>query len=303
MPFRLQNFLLDEVIFMSIFTGTGVALVTPASKSGIIFSAVERLLAHVTGGGVDALIALGTTGEASTLSIGQKEEFVRYVKAHSSLPLIVGTGGNDTVAVTNLCQQAQKWGADALLIVTPFYNKCTQDGAIAHYRHIASNVHIPIIVYNVPGRTGFNLLPQTMARIAEIPGVVGIKEASGNMAQIQECLRTVPADLYCGDDALTAAAMAMGAKGVISVAANTAPSLMSRMTSMALCGNFASAAAIQLRLLPLINALFAEVNPIPVRASLQMLGIDVGDPRLPITELTAENKAMLRHAMEDLKLL
>ncbi|MBE5731199.1 MAG: 4-hydroxy-tetrahydrodipicolinate synthase [Clostridiales bacterium] len=288
---------------MSIFSGTGVALVTPASNSRIIFSAVEKLLTHVTSGGVDALIALGTTGEASTLSLGQKEELVRYIRAHSSLPLIVGTGGNDTSVVTNLCQQAEKWGADALLIVTPYYNKCTQDGAIAHYRHIAANVHIPIIVYNVPSRTGFNLLPQTMARIAELPGIVGIKEASGNMAQIQECLRIVPADVYCGDDGLTVASMAMGAKGVISVAANTAPALMSRMTSMALCGNFASAAALQLRLLPLINALFAEVNPIPVRASLQMLGIDVGDPRLPITELTAENKAKLRRAMEDLKLL
>ncbi|MCH5163638.1 MAG: 4-hydroxy-tetrahydrodipicolinate synthase [Clostridiales bacterium] len=288
---------------MSIFSGTGVALATPASDDEILFSEVEKLISYVVSGGADALIALGTTGEASTLSDNQKESFVRFVRTKTDLPLIVGTGGNNTKAVTKNCLSAEKWGADAFLVVTPFYNKCTQEGAFAHYKYIAERVSHPIIVYNVPGRTGFNLLPETMAKIAKLKNVVGIKEASGNMVQIERCLSIVEADIYSGDDALTAPAMCMGAKGVISVAANVAPELVSHMTNMALSGNLLKAGAMQLKLLPLIDALFAEVNPIPVRAALNMLGIDMGNPRLPMTELSESNKAMLKSIMEELKLI
>lgn len=288
---------------MSVFTGTGVALATPANENGIILSEAEKLLSYVTEGGADALIALGTTGEASTLSEAQKEQFVRFARAHTTLPLIVGVGSNNTEAVVKNCLNAEKWGADAFLIVTPFYNKCTQEGAIAHYKYIADRVGRPIIVYNVPGRTGFNLLPETMAKIAEIKNVVGIKEASGNMLQIEQCLRIVDADLYSGDDALTVPAMCMGAKGVISVAANVAPALVGRMVDQAKCGNLIKAGSLQLRLLPLIDALFAEVNPIPVRAALEMLGISMGKPRLPMTELSEQNKIRLKAIMEELKLI
>ncbi len=288
---------------MSIFTGTGVALATPCNDKGIVFSEVEKLLNYVISGGVNALIALGTTGEASTLDNEKKESFVRFVRKYSSLPLIVGAGGNNTRATAEYCIEAERWGADALLIVTPFYNKCTQQGAIEHYRYIAERVSHPIIVYNVPGRTGFNLLPETMAQIAQIKNIAGIKEASGNMVQIERCLRCADTDVFCGDDALTVPSMSMGAKGVISVAANVAPNLVSRMTDMAKCGNLLKAGTLQLKLLPLIDALFSEVNPIPVRAALELIGIDPGEPRLPMTNISEHNKLLLKAAMEELKLL
>ncbi len=287
---------------MDIFNGTAVALVTPCSGDGIIYSSVQKLIKRVTEGGADALVALGSTGEASTLDDKLKFDFLRYVRSLSSLPLIVGAGGNDTANVVRVCDKAQEYGINALLIVTPFYNKCTQQGAYEHYRFIAERVSSPIIVYNVPARTGFDLLPDTMREIAKLPNIAAIKEASGNMSHIAECL-SFGITVYSGDDALTAPAMCLGAKGVISVAANVAPSLVSRMTTMALCGNLAKAGALQLKLLPLIKALFCEVNPIPVRAALEMLDIPVGKPRLPMTELTEQNKIKLRVALEELKLL
>ncbi len=285
---------------MELFSGTGVALATPIDNGEVMFNEVEKLLNHTRC--CDALIALGTTGEAATMTESQKEQFVTFVRSRTQLPLIVGTGGNNTTAVISACQKAKEWGADGLLIVTPFYNKCTQEGAYLHYKAIASSVDLPIIVYNVPARTGFNLLPQTMAKIARLDGIAGIKEASGNMAQIMECIRLVDC-VYSGDDALTAPAMCMGAKGVISVAANVAPDLISRITSLIKGSNYTKAASLQLKLLPFINLLFCEVNPIPVRAALKFLGIEVGEPRLPITELTAEHKEQLYKAMEELKLI
>lgn len=288
---------------MSIFTGTGVALATPAKDGDISLIETEKLLNNVLTGGANALIALGTTGEASTLSESQKEIFVRFIRTHSDIPLIVGTGGNNTRAVVESCLKAERWGADSLLIVTPFYNKCTQEGAYEHYKYIADSVSIPIIVYNVPARTGFNLLPETMAKIAEIKNVAAIKEASGNMLQIQKCLSIVDADIYSGDDALTTASMCLGAKGIISVAANVAPGIVSRMTDFALKGDFLNAAKLQLKLLPLIDALFSEVNPIPVRYALSLIGINMGVPRLPMTELTQPNKIKLKTIMEELNII
>lgn len=283
-----------------IFSGTGVALATPLGGGEILFGEVDKLLSLTIG--VDALVALGTTGEAATMNETQKEQFVRYVRSKSTLPLIVGTGGNNTEAVVANSLKAKSWGADGLLVVTPFYNKCTQEGAFLHYKRIAESARLPIIVYNVPARTGFNLLPETMARIAALPNIEGVKEASGNMEQIMECIRLVEY-VYSGDDALTVPAMCMGAKGVISVAANVAPALISRMTSLCKTGNFTKAGALQLRILPLIKALFSEVNPIPVRAALKLLGIDMGEPRLPMTEISDGHKAQLINAMEDLKLI
>lgn len=285
---------------MELFSGTGVALATPLDKGEILYDEVEKLLSLTKC--CDALIALGTTGEPATMTPKQKEQFVRFVRSKTQTPLIVGAGGNNTEAVIADCLRAKEWGADGLLIVTPFYNKCTQEGAYFHYKAITSKVKLPIIVYNVPSRTGFNLLPETMAKIAELSGVAGIKEASGNMAQIMENIRLIDC-VYAGDDALTVPAMCMGAKGVISVAANVAPELICRMTSLIKGGNYNKAALLQLKLLPLINSLFSEVNPIPVRAALKFLGIEVGEPRLPMTELSAEHKEQLYRAMEELKLL
>ncbi|MBR2968103.1 MAG: 4-hydroxy-tetrahydrodipicolinate synthase [Clostridia bacterium] len=287
---------------MSLFSGVGVAMVTPVNEQGIIYSEVDKILAHVTNGGVNAIIALGTTGEAATLTENQKEDFVRYIRAHTNLPLIVGTGSNNTEIATKNCINAHKWGADGCLVVTPFYNKCTQNGAISHYRYVSERTKLPIIVYNVPTRTGFNLLPETMEKIMKLNNVVGIKEASGNMAQIEQCLRlNIP--VWCGDDALTVPCVCMGGQGVISVAANVTPCLMGQMTDLARYGKTADASAIQLKLLPLIDALFCEVNPIPVRAALEFMGISVGQPRLPLTELSEQNKEKLYNVMKELNLI
>lgn len=287
---------------MSLFSGVGVAIVTPVNEQGIIYSEVDKILEHVTVGGVNAIIALGTTGEASTLTEIQKEDFVRYLRSKTNLPLIVGTGSNNTEIATKNCINAQKWGADGCLVVTPFYNKCTQNGALAHYKYISERITLPIIVYNVPARTGFNLLPETMAKIMKLKNVAGIKEASGSMTQIQQCL-SLSIPVWCGDDALTVPCMCMGGLGVISVAANVTPCLMGQMTDLAKYGKMADASAIQLKLLPLIDALFCEVNPIPVRAALELMGIRVGEPRLPLTELSEQNKIKLTAVMKELKLI
>lgn len=287
---------------MELFSGTGVAVVTPFDDGKILYSQTDKLLNYVELSGVNAIVALGTTGEAATLDEKDKYDFIKYVRERTSLPLIVGTGSNDTEVATKNCINAEKAGADGFLVVTPFYNKCTQNGAIAHYRYISQRVGKPIIVYNVPSRTGFNLLPETMAKIAKLKNVAGIKEASGNVMQIEKCL-SLGINVYCGDDALTVPSVCMGAKGIISVVGNVAPKLTVDMVNLALGGKTASAAKLQLRLLPLIEALFSEVNPIPVRAALNLLGIDVGKPRLPITELSDENKIKLSKAMKDLGLI
>lgn len=287
---------------MELYSGTGVAVVTPVNDGKILYSQTDKLLNYVELSGVNAVVALGTTGEAATLDEKCKSDFIKYIRERTSLPLIVGTGSNDTEVATKNCINAEKAGADGFLVVTPFYNKCTQNGAIAHYRYISQRVGKPIIVYNVPSRTGFNLLPETMAKIAKLKNVVGIKEASGNVVQIEKCL-SLGVNVYCGDDALTVPSVCMGAKGVISVVGNVAPKLTVDMVNLALSGKTAAAAKLQLKLLPLIETLFSEVNPIPVRAALNLLGIDVGKPRLPITELSDENKIKLSKAMRDLGLI
>lgn len=286
---------------MSLFTGMGVALVTPFGEKRE--AATLKLLDYI-GDSADALVALGTTGEASTMTQAEKLAFVKLVKAHTKLPVIVGAGSNSTAQAVENTVNYKDAGADAVLIVTPYYNKCTQKGLIAHYGEI-DKCGIPIIVYNVPGRTGLNVLPETAAALAELENVVAIKEASGNMAQIMETIRLVRGriDVYSGDDGLTVPAVAMGAKGVISVAGNVAPRHMGEMTRLALKGHFKEAAAMQLALSPLIKALFNEVNPIPAKAALNLLGIEAGLPRLPLTPMEEKNIPAMQKCLEDLGLL
>ncbi len=286
-----------------IFKGTATALITPFTESGVDFDALDKLLDAQVAGGVSAVVVLGTTGEPATMTAAEKKAVIEFSvkKLKGVIPVIVGTGSNSTAAAIENSVQAEKLGADAILVVTPYYNKATQAGLIAHYTAIADAVNIPIICYNVPGRTGVNLLPATFAKIAEHRNIAAIKEASGNMEQIEEAIRLSEgkAVVYSGDDGITVPLMAMGGMGVISVASNVAPKFTSDMTSAMLDGDLAKAAAMQLRMLPFVRALFCEVNPIPVKKAAQLKGLCNGIVRLPLTEMTEENAAKLAAMLPD----
>ena len=286
-----------------IFKGTATALITPFTESGVDFDALDKLLDAQVAGGVSAVVVLGTTGEPATMTAAEKKAVIEFSvkKLKGVIPVIVGTGSNSTAAAIENSVQAEKLGADAILVVTPYYNKATQAGLIAHYTAIADAVNIPIICYNVPGRTGVNLLPATFAKIVEHRNIAAIKEASGNMEQIEEAIRLSEgkAVVYSGDDGITVPLMAMGGMGVISVASNVAPKFTSDMTSAMLDGDLAKAAAMQLRMLPFVRALFCEVNPIPVKKAAQLKGLCNGIVRLPLTEMTEENAAKLAAMLPD----
>ena len=286
-----------------IFKGTATALITPFTESGVDFDALDKLLDAQVAGGVSAVVVLGTTGEPATMTAAEKKAVIEFSvkKLKGVIPVIVGTGSNSTAAAIENSVQAEKLGADAILVVTPYYNKATQAGLIAHYTAIADAVNIPIICYNVPGRTGVNLLPATFAKMAEHRNIAAIKEASGNMEQIEEAIRLSEgkAVVYSGDDGITVPIMAMGGMGVISVASNVAPKFTSEMTSAMLDGDLAKAAAMQLRMLPFVRALFSEVNPIPVKKAAQLKGLCNGIVRLPLTEMTEENAAKLAAMLPD----
>lgn len=276
-----------------IFKGTATALVTPFTRTGVDFDALDRILDDQLAGGVDAVVVLGTTGEPATMTAEEKTSVIEFAvaKLKGKLPVIVGTGSNSTQAAVEMSVRAEKLGADALLVVTPYYNKATQGGLEEHFGKIANAVNIPIICYNVPGRTGVNLLPATFAKIAEHPNIAAIKEASGNMEQIEEAIRLSEgkAVVYSGDDGITVPVMAMGGVGVISVVSNAAPRFTSEMTSAMLTGDLKKAAEMQLKMLPLVRAMFSEVNPIPVKKAMQLRGLCNGLLRLPLTEMTTQN--------------
>ena len=280
-----------------IFKGTATALITPFTRDGVDFESFDRILDDQLAGGVDAVVVLGTTGEPATMTAAEKKAVIEFAvkKLKGKLPVIVGTGANSTAAAVEMSLTAESLGADALLLVTPYYNKATQQGLIAHFTAVADAVHIPIICYNVPGRTGVNLLPATFAALAELPNIAAIKEASGNMEQIEEVIRLTQgkAVVYSGDDGITVPVMAMGGMGVISVASNAAPRFTSEMTSAFLAGDLKKAAKMQLDMLPFVRALFSEVNPIPVKKAMQLRGLCNGILRLPLTEMTSENAAKL----------
>ena len=260
------------------FTGCGTALVTPFAKGGgLDESAVRRLGRRQIDAGVHFLVPVATTGESPTLTLAERVRIVEILadEAHGHVPILAGAGGYDTEEVVHAAAAMQKAGANGLLSVTPYYNRPTQEGLYQHYRRIAESTSLPIIVYNVPGRTGCNLEPATVVRLSSIPGVIGIKEASGNMAQMCEICASVPRDflVLSGDDVMTLPLMAVGGRGVIAVVSNEIPAEMARMVEAAERGDFAAARAIHERILPLMQVNFVESSPGPVKAAMAAMGL------------------------------
>jgi 4-hydroxy-tetrahydrodipicolinate synthase len=284
------------------FTGCGTALVTPFTAAGAVDEAgVRRLARRQIDAGIHFVVPCGTTGEAPTLSPAERRRVVELVvdEARGRVPVLAGAGGYDTREVIEAAHAMQAAGADGLLSVTPYYNKPTPEGLYQHYKAIAEATPLPLIVYNVPGRTGCNVDPTTLVRLATIPHVAGVKEASGNMTQICEVVRAVRDDfiVLSGDDALTLPAMAVGARGIISVASNEVPAEMAQLVEAAERGDFAAARAIHARLLPLMLANFSESNPIPVKAAMAQLGLLEENYRLPMVPPKAETREKLKQLL------
>ena len=297
---------------MSVFKGSGVALVTPMNPDGSVnFKMLELLIESQIAGGTDAFVICGTTGEAPTLDDDEHLETIKRAVeiVHGRVPVIAGTGSNNTAHAVMMSQESEKRGADGVLLVTPYYNKTTQEGLYVHYLTIARSTSLPCILYNVPSRTGTNLLPPAMARLSrDAENIVAIKEASGNISQVAELAATPEFrdgcfDIYSGNDDQIVPVCSLGGIGVISVLADVAPRQTHDMVMLYLQGKVREATELQLRAIPLCKALFCEVNPIPVKAGLCMQGFDVGVPRLPLVEMTPEGKARLRKAMEDFGVL
>lgn len=293
----------------TVFKGSGVALVTPFDKSGdnINFDKLGELLEYHINNNTDAIILCGTTGEASTLPDEQHMAAIEYAvdKIKGRIPLVAGTGSNDTAHAVMMTQFAQKAGADAVLCVTPYYNKTTQRGLIKHYETIAACTDLPIILYSVPSRTGVNITPETAKALSDIENIVAIKEASGNISQVAK-ISALCGDklaIYSGNDDQIVPVMALGGIGVISVLANVAPKQTHDIVENYLNGNIKESLRLQLEALELTDALFCEVNPIPVKEACNMLGFDVGPVRLPLYEMSEENKIKLKVAMSNYGLL
>lgn len=290
-----------------LFQGSGVALVTPFREGAVDWDAFGRLLDFQLAEGTDALIICGTTGEPSTMLPEEKERAVSFTieRVQGRVPVIAGCGGNDTRAVVAGARRMQALGADGLLVVTPYYNKTTQAGLIAHYTAVADAVDKPIVVYNVPSRTGMNLLPETMARMAEHPNLRTVKEACGDIMQIMELFRLCgqTCDIFSGNDDHVYPMMALGGKGVISVAANIAPRAMHDMTHAFFDGDWARSLALQQQYNPLIKQLFVEVNPIPVKAALAMMGLATDEVRLPLVPMSQDKRPALEREMRAVGLL
>ena len=289
----------------TIFTGMATAIVTPMAADGSIdYEALGRFIEFQIENGINALVVMGTTGENATIEPEDQKKVIAYTveKVAKRVPVIAGTGTNNTEHVLANTKAACEVGADAVLVVTPYYNKATQNGLYKHFTTIADASTVPVILYNVPGRTGCNLLPKTVARLAAHPNIVAVKEATGNMAQMVEIMHLCgdKIDVYSGEDALTVAMMAMGGKGTISVLSNVAPKEAVAMTDACKAGNYAAAAKMQCDLLPLINALFSEVNPIPAKAGTAALGFGTDTLRLPLTSMEDATKAVLLDEMRKL---
>ncbi len=282
--------------------GILTAMITPFTENGVNLEEFGKMIEYQIEGGTDALVVLGTTGEPATMTEAEKEEAITYAvkKAAGRIKIIVGTGSNNTAKAVAASVKAEKLGADGVLAVTPYYNKCTQKGLLEYYRAICAAVKIPVIAYNVPSRTAVNILPETAEKLACIPNMAGIKEASGNMAQVCETMRRIRGkmDLYSGEDFLNLPMLAIGGAGLISVTSNIAPALVKKMYTLVKQNKLDEANAVQDFLLPLEDACFLEVNPIPIKAAYNMLGFDAGVPRAPLTELEEANKAKLYEEMK-----
>ncbi len=290
---------------MSIFTGAGVALITPMHEDGSInYDAMEQIVNDQISNDTDAIIVCGTTGEASTMT---HEEHIETVKicvemTKKRIPVIAGTGSNCTSTAVYLSKEAQKAGADGLLVVSPYYNKATQKGLKQHFTEVAKSVDIPIILYNIQGRTGVNIQPETIADLVkEVENIVGVKEASGNLSQIAHLMSLSQGDIdvYSGNDDQIVPIVALGGKGVISVLSHLAPKDTHDIVAKLLAGDVRGSSELQLKYIPLIQALFCEVNPIPVKAAMNMMGYQAGPLRMPLTEMEEAHKQELRKAMID----
>ena len=288
----------------TIFTGMATAMVTPMTPEGVDYEALGRFIDFQLSQGISALVAVGTTGESATLSPAERKEVIRFTidRVAGRVPVIAGTGTNNTQHAMDYSISAARDGADALLVVTPYYNKATQNGLIAHFTAIADKVDKPIILYNVPSRTGCNLLPATVEKLAEHPNIAAIKEASGNMSQVVELFARCgdKLDVYSGEDGLTVPILSMGGKGTISVLSNVVPKEAVAMTNAFFAGDVAEAARLQCRYLNLINLLFCEVNPIPAKAAVSAMGFGKEYIRLPLTPMEEDNRAKLLAEMRRL---
>ena len=286
------------------FKGTATAMITPfAADGGVNFDSFGRMIEYQIAGGTDALVVLGTTGEPATMTEEEKTAVMKFAaeRAKGRVKLIFGTGSNCTAKAVEATRRAEEMGADGILAVTPYYNKCTQKGIVEYYKTVCAATKLPVIAYNVPGRTGVNIKPATAEELSYIPNMAGIKEACGNMEQICETMRRIRPrmDLYSGDDNLNLPILAIGGAGLISVVSNIAPKQVKEMAEAMAERDLDRANAIQDRLLPLIDACFTEVNPIPVKAGCSMIGLDAGVPRAPLTELEDEHKAVMKKCIEE----
>ena len=287
-----------------LFKGCGTALVTPFTNDGINFEELRKLIEFQILEGIDSLIICGTTGESSTMSLEEKKAVIEFsVKiANGRVPIIAGTGGNNTADVINLSKYAESVGADGLLLVTPYYNKTTQKGLIAHFSEIAKNVSIPIILYNVPSRTGINIEPETCLELSKISNNVGIKEASGNISQVSKITNLCKDNLaiYSGNDDQIMPILSLGGLGVISVLSNIYPKYVHNLVMDYLTGNWQKATASQIYAIPLIGALFSEVNPIPIKYAIDCIGYDFGTPRLPLVECSSNLKSTIEKFLNEI---
>ena len=290
---------------MAVFQGAGVAIVTPFKANGEVnYDKFAELLEFQIGNGTDAIIVCGTTGESSTLTHEEHLEVIRFCveKVAGRIPVVAGTGSNCTETAVYLSTEAEKYGADAVLLVTPYYNKATQKGLYRHYKTVADAIKIPAIIYNVPSRTGCNVLPETVVKLCtEVENIVGVKEASGNISQVAKLMELADGciELYSGNDDQVVPLLSLGGYGVISVLSNVAPKETHDMVARFLEGDIAGSREIQLRAIPLVDQLFCEVNPIPVKAALNMMGMEAGPLRMPLTEMEPEHRENLKKAMID----
>ncbi|MEA4827580.1 MAG: 4-hydroxy-tetrahydrodipicolinate synthase [Clostridium sp.] len=287
---------------MSLFKGSGVALVTPFKNGEVDFKKLEELLNWHVESGTDAIIICGTTGEASTMTETEKKETIKFTVdvINKRIPVIAGTGSNNTAASISMSKWAESIGVDGLLVITPYYNKTTQKGIYEHFKAINDSVNVPIIIYNVPGRTGLNITPKTLLRLCELKNLVAIKEASGNLSQVAEmkALCRDRLDIYSGNDDQIVPILSLGGIGVISVVANLYPKETHNICELYMNGKNAEALKLQLDMLELINSLFIETNPIPVKTAMNLSGMNVGNLRLPLCDMEESNLKVLKAAMD-----
>jgi 4-hydroxy-tetrahydrodipicolinate synthase len=288
------------------FSGSLVALVTPFKNGQVDYAGLERLVDWHVAQGTDGLVPVGTTGESPTVDVAEHEKIIEVVvnRAAGRLPIIAGAGANATAEAIELTRFSKKVGADATLQVSPYYNKPTQEGLYRHFAAIAEAVDLPMVLYNIPGRCVVNMTPETIARLAKLPQVVAVKEATGSMDQTSEILSRCKLAVLSGDDSLTLPLMALGAKGVISVVANVVPKDVKRLTDAMLASDLAAAQAAHRKLYPLCRAMFVETNPIPVKTAMKWMGlVESDEKRLPMTDLSAAGAESLRRAMKDYGLI